>query len=360
MKHFIVTLSLVLFACAATVEDGAEATNENSAESIESAEQGLGSIDEIGMAKHLGLATRLRCALNMALPQSKTYELGHIYSETMPASPAGDAPPDVGYKPTAGIPYTRHVGNGELGGAIGSQGTQFDALGHFGYIPSPWIPDVGPLPLSSAVYYGGLTQNEVKPDPNGPLLHLGVERVPPIFTTAVILDAKDLYGSRLPAGYSISLPEVQQMIQNQGLSNRGVLPGDAVFIRTGWGEKWEDPSGPSTDYYTSGPGISVQAAEWLAGKKIVLLGLDNPFTDPATSCLVTGSCAPGPETIPGLPFSVHHTNLAIKGVHQIQNLNLTQIANDNVNVACAIVTPLRIKGAAGSPVRPIAIGKSGN
>lgn len=326
---------------------------------VEETPQALGTIDEVGNAKYLGAATRLRCAVNMALPGAKVYELGHVYSDTMPQSPFADAPVSLGYKASAGLPYTAHLGNGETGGAIGSQGTQFDALGHFAVLPGPWFPPA-PFPASSAVYYGGLTQAQVKPTDTSPLLHLGVEQAPPIMTTAVVLDAKALHGSSLPAGYSISLAEVQQMIVNQGLSWRGILPGDAVFIRTGWGEKWLDPNPPTGDYYTGGPGLSVQADTWLADKKIVVVGLDNPFTDPAAPCLLTGTCAPGPETLPGLPFSDHHTNLTQKGVHQIQNLNLTAIADDNVNVACAIVMPLRVKGAAGSPVRPVAVGRSGN
>lgn len=354
-------IACVLMIAAVTVGCSTSSVEDSSPtpEPVAETSSALG-IDEIGAAKNLGTATRVRCALNMALPEAKTYELGHVYSETMPQSPFGDAPPSIGYKASAGIPYTAHVGNGENGGAIASQGTQFDALGHFAFLPSPWIPTSGPVPLSQATYYGGLTQNDVKPTATSPLLHLGVEHVPPILTTAVILDAKQLKGGILPAGYSISLSEVQQMIQNQGLAFRGILPGDVVYIRTGWGEMWQDPNPSSGAYYSGGPGISVQAAEWLANKKIVLLGLDNPFTDPAATCLVQQTCAPGPETLPGLPFSVHHTNLAKKGVHQIQNLNLTTIADDNVNVACTIVLPLRIKGGAGSPVRPIAIGRSSN
>lgn len=344
-------LSALFVACAAT-------TSTDTSPPTEEVVQPLG-IDEVGNAKYLGTATRLRCAVHLALPAAKTYELGHVYSDTMPQSPFADAPVTLGYKPSAGLPYTAHVGNGETGGAIGSQGTQFDALGHFASLPGPWFPPA-PFTPSAAVYYGGLTQAQVKPTDTSPLLHLGVEHAAPIMTTAVILDAKALHGGMLPAGYSISLPEVQQMITNQGLSWRGILPGDAVFIRTGWGEKWLDPNPPTGDYYTGGPGLSVQADVWLADKKVVVIGLDNPFTDPAAPCLLTGTCAPGPETLPGLPFSDHHTNLSVKGVHQIQNLNLTQIADDDVNVACAMVLPLRVKGAAGSPVRPVAVGRSGN
>jgi kynurenine formamidase len=344
--------ALALASCSATSALDAPASL------AEATAEPLTAIDEVGNAKYLGTATRTRCAAHLALEGAKTYELGHVYSSTMPQSPFADAPVAIGYKASQGLPYTAHIANGETGGAIGSQGTQFDALGHFGSLPGPWIAGAGPLPSASAMYFGGLTQAQVKPTDASPLLHLGIEHVAPILTTVVVLDAKALHGSSLPAGYSISVAEVQQMLARQGLTRRGILPGDAVFIRTGWGEKWQDPNPPQGEYYTGGPGLSVQADLWLAEKKIVLLGLDNPFTDPAAPCLLNGTCAPGPETLPGLPFSDHHTNLSVKGIHQIQNLDLTKIADDRVNVACAIVLPLRIQGAAGSPIRPVAVGRS--
>jgi kynurenine formamidase len=62
------------------------------------------------------------------------------------------------------------------------------------------------------------------------------------------------------------------------------------------------------------------------------------------------------STAPDLPFSVHHNNLTQHGIHQIQNLVLDGLARDHVSVSCAIVLPLRIRGGAGSMVRPIAVG----
>ncbi len=45
----------------------------------------------------------------------------------------------------------------------------------------------------------------------------------------------------------------------------------------------------------------------------------------------------------------------MKGIHQIQNLDFTKIADDRVDVACAIVLLLRV--AAGSPIRLVAVGR---
>ena len=48
---------------------------------------------------------------------------------------------------------------------------------------------------------------------------------------------------------------------------------------------------------------------------------------------------------------------AIQGIiHNIQNANLGAMARDKVWLSCTIILPLRTQGAAGSPVRPVAIG----
>ena len=64
-----------------------------------------------------------------------------------------------------------------------------DALGHFGFLSQPW-DGKSPLPAESVTYYGGYTQKDVKPTPESPLLKLGIEKIPPIITSAVLLDAK--------------------------------------------------------------------------------------------------------------------------------------------------------------------------
>jgi hypothetical protein len=81
----------------------------------------------------------------------------------------------------------------------------------------------------------------------------------------------------------------------------------------------------------------------------VLVALDNPFTDPVPTP------AP-PDTLPDLPFGVHHNSVTQHGIHQIQNLVLGEMARDHVSLSCTIVLPLRILGGAGSTVRPIAVG----
>lgn len=320
---------------------------------------GWGEGDELGNGNTQSYGTRLRCATRLADPGAQVYELSHAYSETMPQALFGDGPADFTFNPTGGFPFTRHVFNGEtFTGGLGSQGTQMDAIGHFGALPEIWNPFVDPAPLlGTATYYNGFTQDEVKPAPGGEMAVLGIDKAPPIITTAVILDMQDLLGRPMEAGELVTTDLLEDAIDEQ-IPFRGLLPGDAVFIRTGWGARWVDPE-PFPDYYLQGPGLSYQATKFLAESVPVLVGLDNPFTDAFQICELDpeNPCPPPDASQPGLLVPAHHSNLVEEGIHQIQNLNLTEIADDDVDIACTMILPLRLRGAAGSPVRPVAVGR---
>src|SRR5262249_49908084 len=150
--------------------------------------------DEIGMANTLGPATWQRCATYLANPRAKSYELSYVRSNTMPQSPFAVRQEEK-HHPTVGIPGTRHAFNTEetVSGDIAQQGTQMDGLGHFAVLPEAW-DGKAELPSGSAAYYGGYTQSQVKPTPESGLQKLGIDKVPPIVTTAVLLDAKTHLG----------------------------------------------------------------------------------------------------------------------------------------------------------------------
>ncbi len=313
--------------------------------------------DERGMTNTLGQGTWLRCARHLTAPNAKAYEVSQVRSNTMPLSPFG-VPLQYKYRPTVGIPGTRHAFNGEAlgGGEPGAQGTQMDALGHFAYLEKAWDGQ-GAFPADQAIYYGGLTQQDVKPTPDSPLLKLGIDQVPPIITSAVLLDAKTHLGGGNPLepGQLVTAKDIEAMLKVQGLAWRGLLPGDVLYIYTGWGDNWTDPDVEKV-YYTMGPGLSYDAVKYVAEKAIVLVALDNPFTDPVHAGQLQGKAGPPAGTPPGLPFVIHHHNLTQSGVHQIQNANLTALAQDKVWTSCTIILPLRSRGGSGSPVRPVTIG----
>lgn len=316
-----------------------------------------GQGDEIGMANTLGSATWQRCAQYLANPRSKSYEVSHLRSNTMPQSPFGTPLRDK-YRPTVGIPGTVHAFNGEetVSGEAGAQGTQMDAIGHFAVLPGPW-DGKGEFPADKALYYGGYKQSDIKPTPDSPLQKLGIEKVPPIVTTAVLLDAKTYLGkgAAMKPGDLVTAKDIEGMLQAQGLQNRGLLPGDVLYIYTGWGDNWKDPD-VEKFYYTKGPGLAYDAAKYIEEKQVVLIALDNPFTDPVADGFLQGKAAPPAGTPPNTPFAIHHHNLTLAGIYQIQNANLGALAGDKVWVSCTMILPLRAQGNSGSPVRPVAIG----
>jgi len=156
-------------------------------------------------------------------------------------------------------------------------------------------------------------------------------------------------------GDIVTAKDIEGMLQAQGLQNRGLLPGDVLYIYTGWGDNWKDPD-TEKFYYTKGPGLAYDAAKYIEDKQVVLLALDNPFTDPVADGFLQGKAAPPAGTPPNTPFAIHHHNLTQAGIYQIQNASLGALANDKVWVSCTMILPLRAQGNSGSPVRPVAIG----
>ncbi len=313
--------------------------------------------DEIGMANTLGPATWQRCATQLAAPNAKSYELSFPRSNTMPQSPFA-VPQRENAKPTVGIQGTRHAFNTDetVSGDPGQQGTQMDALGHFAVLPEAW-DGKGEFPSGRATYYGGYKQSDVKPTPDSPLQKLGIDKAPPIVTSAVLLDAKAHLGrgNAMQPGQLVTAADIEAMLKAQGLENRGLVAGDVLYIYTGWGDNWKDPD-TEKFYYTKGPGLAYDAAKLIEQKAVVLVALDNPFTDPVAEGFLQGKAPPPEGTPAGLPFAIHHHNLTVAGIYNIQNANLGALARDKVWLSCTTILPLRSQGASGSPVRPVAIG----
>ena len=309
--------------------------------------------DQRGMANTLGPGSWLRCAHHVAQARARVYELSHVRSNEMPKSPWGPRV-QYEYRPTAGVPGTIDAWHGGdlVTGEPGAQGTQMDAFGHWGYLDKPW-DGTGEFSAANATYYGGFKQAEVKPTPDSPLLKLGIDQVPPIVTSAVLLDARAHLGGGKPlrGGQLVTAADIERMIEVQGLAWRGLLRGDVLYIYTGWSDYCNEEF-----YYDLGPGLSYDAAKLLQEKRIVLVALDNPFTDAVNDGQFFEGTPPPEKTPTQSSAPVHFHNLTQAGIHNIQNANLAELAQDRVWTSCTIILPLRVKGGSGSPVRPIAIG----
>lgn len=200
-------------------------------------------------------------------------------------------------------------------------GTHMDTLNHFGLHGKIWNQ------FSADEHLGdhGWTK-------------AGADMVPPIIARGVLIDVPKSKGmDRLPESYVISTADLQAALESQGTT---LQPGDVVLVRTGQMTLWSEEA----KYGASQPGLSLEAAAWLAeDQKIMLLGSDN-FG-------IEGFPSPDPDTwIP-----VHTYMFAEKGVPFIEVMWLEDLSADEVYEFALITAPIKLKGATGSPMRPIAI-----
>lgn len=160
----------------------------------------------------------------------------------------------------------------------------------------------------------------------------GIEEAGILILRAVLLDlprSKDL--DILPERYGITANDLQEAAKNQGVEIRR---GDAALVRTGYSRYFrEDPHKYLHDF----AGVTVDGAKWLIGNKIALAGSDNLA-----------------YAVP-MPFEVHLMYLVDNGIYMMKSLYLEDLARDKQYVSTLIVTPLKILGATGSLVRPIAL-----
>jgi kynurenine formamidase len=309
-----------------------------------------------GMTNLLGVETNLRCSQQMSNPKAKTYELSYKRTASMPLSPfAGEYKPKfLPEIPWAGSRqvFTMDVLNENVND--GNQGTQMDALGHFGYTDEIWDGD-GDADLSSLKYFGKLNGKEVKPTPESPLKKLGIESVPPIITTAVFLDVRKhiFNGKAMKAGEYVTVQHIEDTIKKSNVKDRGILPGDVVLINTGWSDNYQDPDDLGI-YYTKAPGVSYNLVKYLSDKQVVGVGLDTWGVDTFAE---EGEYGPERSQNPeGIANPAHHYFLTQSGVHTLENFNLKDLAKDSVDLSCVIILPLMTQGSSASPLRPVAIG----
>lgn len=160
----------------------------------------------------------------------------------------------------------------------------------------------------------------------------GVDKVPIILRRAVLLDFPALKGlDCLPERYEISPSDVDAALR---MENVELMPGDAALVRTGYSRFMTTDS---EKYLHRFAGMTAEAARHLAKKKISVACSDN---------LAFG--------VPK-PFELHQVFLVDNGIYMVKSMNLEELARDKAYVSTLIITPLKIRGATGSLVRPIAI-----
>jgi kynurenine formamidase len=169
----------------------------------------------------------------------------------------------------------------------------------------------------------------------------GMESVPGIATRGVLFDAPAFRGvDVLAPDDRISAADLETMSQRMGLT---IGQGDAVVIRTGWPTVYAE----SPERYWGGePGLSSDAAYWLAARDIALVASDNSA--------ISGLNAEGraDET---LDDDIHMIFLWRHGIYLIEMLWLEELARAGQSSFLFVVAPLKIVGGTGSPVNPLAV-----
>ena len=95
-------------------------------------------------------------------------------------------------------------------------------------------------------------------------------------------------------------------------------------------------------YGKTSPGIGMAAGEWLLKQDPMLIAADN--------CCIEVRPSEPQQNLP-----VHGMMLIQNGVHLIENLKLDALAAARAYEFAFLVQPLKLKGATGSNVAPVAI-----
>jgi len=164
--------------------------------------------------------------------------------------------------------------------------------------------------------------------------HLSIAEMPPIIQRGVLLDIAGILGvSVLPDCYQITVADVEAALESQKTEIR---PGTAVLIRTGFYQHLAAGNLACRDAIA---GLSLEAAKALHRYGMNLVGADNMSV----------------EAVPPLDHSVHRYFLVHNGITHVENLYLEELSKEQVYEFLLIITPLRLAGATGSWVHPIAI-----
>jgi kynurenine formamidase len=156
-----------------------------------------------------------------------------------------------------------------------------------------------------------------------------VDTIAPILRRAVLLD---LAGEgALAADHEVTPGELAASQKSE------IRPGDIVLLRTGWARYYGDPKQFVNDTRCPGPGI--EGARWLSAHGIFAAGSDTVAF----------------EKMPAPAMPVHVHLLVESGIHIIECLNLEELAAARVYEFLFIGAPLKIRGATGAPLRPLAL-----
>ena len=254
----------------------------------------------------------------------RTYDLSRPYTIGMPQSP--NHPAYWHSLPRRHGDKVRDDGGSAANDIImmGTHvGTHIDALGHVS---------------QDGLLYG--EADAASEQVGGRFLSHGVHTVSPMLCRGLLLDVPVALGLEVCApGYEITPDDLAATVSRQGTEPE---PGDVLLVRSGWGTRWSE--GEAYVGAKSGvPGVGAEGAGWLAAHDPVAVGADSI----AFEHLPAGA---GHAELPA-----HRVLLVEAGINIIETMDLEEISAENVHEFLFVATPLRLVGATGSPLRPLAV-----
>ncbi|QGN35241.1 cyclase family protein [Microlunatus sp. Gsoil 973] len=188
-------------------------------------------------------------------------------------------------------------------------------------------------------WYGGSAKTDL--GDFGPLKGDASE-LQPILARGLFYDVPRHRGvDSLGKGEPITAAELEEISRNNDMAGPG--PGDVVLIRTGYLHHWPDPQALLAH---SGAGPDISVADWLIDRGVRATGTD------------TEAYEVQPPPNPGSPANPQpvHTRLLIEhGIHLMESLFLEELGAAGLTEFLFIALPLKIKGATGSMIDPIAV-----
>ncbi len=259
-----------------------------------------------------------------ALAGSRVIDLAQPMRRGMPQSP--NHPPFQMALVRRHGDYVREDGGSASNEIIvtgGHVGTHVDALAH--------VSQDGEV-------YGGLKAADIQSH-EGFAAH-GIDTFTPYVGRCVLLDVARVHGvATLPAGYEVTAADLQSAEDAAGVR---VGSGEAVLIGTGWSRRWDERDA-FIGLSDGVPGPGVEAAQWLIDRGVTVAGGE-------TIAFEQIKAGAGHGLLP-----VHRMFLVEQGINIIETMRLTELLDSGVTEFLFVLAPIRVVGATGAPVRPLAV-----
>lgn len=327
MKKYLLLLGVIVAIVVLVLNTaGAQTNKEQVGKSPWGPDDEIGTLNLMSDESRRAILTRIR--------SGKVYDLSTEYFVGMPSfnmlgdpgyqywlthTPHGtvvDNPNGLGEAMNKKVAYT-----GDAISLYTHMGTHIDALNHFGLNGKIW---------------NGFTPEEHLGDKGWK--KTGAETIPPIIARGVLIDVAEYKGvEALTDNYRITSSDLRGALAKQNVT---LQKGDVILIRTGQMVHYEDTKKFLDNY----PGISLDAVKWLIEEnEAMLLGADN----------LSFEAFPPERSDNWVP--VHTYLLAEKGVMFIEEIFLEELAEDKVYTFAFIGASMKLRGASGSPMRPMAL-----